>query len=473
MSFSIPKPSARSEHGVCVVGSGFAGVAVATRLAEQGVDTVLLEAGGRTPQPVASEGSDERFPYAARGEAVFPFDWNRTIAIGGTSHRWSGVVSRFLPNDFRTASAFGLFADWPLGFDDLRADYDEAEALLSTQGASPRPGAEPPRDRRYGIEWPVEDDAFSRSGAYQDLAFFPLAFSSRHPAGRAGDPIRLHEIELPRFTALPAGTLRAECAAVRLCERDGAIEAVDVVRPDGEVERIAARSFVLAAGVLETVRLLRQSTSAAWPNGLGNRHDQLGRFVHAHPRHRSWVRRQGPWADLRAAYRSYAFCDALRREGLGSVCLDVNLLGPEAGIDLTQEAEPTAESRVLFDPTRTDRWGRPLAILEASPSTVDRRTARRIAALDAELCPLLLGTAERSAPSSVTWFHPAGGCRMGNDPEDAVVDRRGRVFGLENLYVAGAATFPTSGATNPTLTVVALALRLAEHLFASLGGDGI
>jgi len=62
---------------------------------------------------------------------------------------------------------------------------------------------------------------------------------------------------------------------------------------------------------------------------------------------------------------------------------------------------------------------------------------------------------------------------MGNDPEDAVVDRRGRVFGLENLYVAGAATFPTSGATNPTLTVVALALRLAEHLFASLGRDGI
>ena len=473
MNFSNPDPGAQSEHDVCIVGSGFAGITLATRLAEQGVDTVLLEAGGKIPPPAAPEGGDVRFPYSAKGEAVFPFDWNRTIAAGGTSHRWSGVVSRFLPNDFRTRSTFGLFADWPLGFDDLRAYYDEAEALLSTQGGSPRPGAEPPRDRRYDIEWPREDDALSRSGAYERLALFPLAFSSRHPAGRAGDPIRLHEVELPRFAALPAATLRAECAAVRLCERDGEIEAVDVVRPDGEVERIAARSFVLAAGVLETLRLLRLSTSVAWPNGLGNRHDQLGRFVHAHPRHRSWVRRQGPWADLRAAYRSYAYCDALRHEGLGSVCLDVNLLGPEAGIDLTQEAEPTAENRVSLDPTRTDRWGRPLAILEANPSAVDRRTAGRIAALDAELRPLLLGTAERSAPSSVTWFHPAGGCRMGNDPEGAVVDRQGLVFGLENLFVAGAATFPTSGATNPTLTVVALALRLADRLIASRGRGGI
>lgn len=459
-------------HEVCVIGSGFAGVALATRLAEQGIDTVLLEAGGASPKPLAAEGGDGRFPYAATGDAVFPLDWNRTIAIGGTSHRWSGVVSRFLANDFRTRSAFGLFADWPLGFDDLRPWYDEAETVLMTQGASPRSGAEPPRDRRYAIEWPREDDALSRSAAYERLACFPLAFSSRHPAGRAGDPIRLHEVELPRFAALPAATLRADCAVLRLCERDGGIVGVDVARPNAAVERIAAHHFVLAAGVLETLRLLLLSTSAAWPNGLGNRYDQLGRFVHAHPRQRSWVRRQGPWADLRVAYRSYAYADALRREGLGSVCLDINLLGDDAGLDFTREAEPSAESRVRLDPARTDGWGRPLALLDANATEVDRRTARRVAELDEELRPILFGTGDRLGASFVTWFHPAGGCRMGSEPETAVVDRDGRIFGIENLFVAGAATFPTSGASNPTLTVVALALRLADHLIASRGRGG-
>ena len=108
MSFSIPKPSARSEHGVCVVGSGFAGVAVATRLAEQGVDTVLLEAGGRTPPPVASEGSDERFPYAARGEAVFP------LLFAGAA---IGALTTFLvPGlDLATAEIAGLAASTTVG----------------------------------------------------------------------------------------------------------------------------------------------------------------------------------------------------------------------------------------------------------------------------------------------------------------------------------------------------------------------
>ncbi len=457
-------------HDVCIVGSGFAGLFLAERLAARGLDTLLLEAGSNeTPSEVA-EGRDPTFPYVASGEGTFPLDFNRAIALGGTSRLWNGVVSRFLPSDFRTRSGFRLFTDWPIGYEDLRRYYDEAERLLSTAGGVFRPGAEPPRDTPYPVVWPEEKDAFRARPVSDELAFFPLAFSTRRPTARAGHAIRLHEVEVSRFSALPSATLRASAPALRLVSKDGeAITAVETLRKDGVVERLAARTFVLAAGVLETARLLLLSGSKAWPRGLGNRHDQLGRFVHAHPRHRTWVRRHGPFREMCTAYRSYAYCDSLRSEGLGSVCLDVNLLGADAAIDLTQETEPAFENRIRLDPSQIDRWGRPIALLSVNPTPLDRRTEERVERLDTELRPRLLATHETLGQSSVTWFHPAGSCRMASGPEDGVVDRDGRVFGLANLYVTGAATFPTSGATNPTLTVVALALRLADHLFARFG----
>jgi choline dehydrogenase-like flavoprotein len=126
------------------------------------------------------------------------------------------------------------------------------------------------------------------------------------------------------------------------------------------------------------------------------------------------------------------------------------------------ELEPAAANAIRLDPARRDRWGRPGAVLRADWTPRDRRTRdAALAALESYVRDL--GTPS-PAPPALRWFHPAGVCRMAADAAQGVVDRDGRVHGTGNLYVAGASVFPASGSTNPTLTIVALALRLGDHL---------
>jgi|CXWL01.1.fsa_nt_gi choline dehydrogenase-like flavoprotein len=445
-------------HRVCIVGSGFAGTALALRLVEQGVDTVLLEAGPRLPPGAPPGGALELFPHRAYGDAVPAIDVNRTIGLGGTSRIWSGVVTRMLPNDFRTRAEFGFFADWPLAYEDLAAYYPAAERLLATHGAPPAPEREPPRAESYPVEWPAGQPA--APAEVEDLGTFPLAFGTRE-----GAPLRLDEVELPRFAASPFGTLQVERPVVRLvCEDGRSVTAAETRRPDGSIESFRARHFVIAAGVFETARLLLASPAPGHPTGLGNRHDRVGRYVHGHPRYRREVARHPRDSGIGAVHRSYAFADRLRREGLGALAADLNFGGARPAIDVTAELEPAAENRVFLDPSWRDSWDRPGAVIACDSTARDRLTRERARALVDELAARVGGPDTVTTPPTLTWLHPAGTCRMAHRADSGVVDSDGRVFGLDNLFLAGAAVFPTSGPANPTSTLVALALRLGDHL---------
>jgi choline dehydrogenase-like flavoprotein len=142
--------------------------------------------------------------------------------------------------------------------------------------------------------------------------------------------------------------------------------------------------------------------------------------------------------------------------------VDVHSGGPEPLADVMLELEPAASNRVRLDPPRRDRWGRPGVVLRSLWTGRDRRTRDRALTVLRDLATSL-GEPE-AAPPAERWFHPAGVCRMAADARRGVVDPHGRVFGLSNLHVAGASVFPTSGSTNPTLTIVALALRLGDEL---------
>jgi choline dehydrogenase-like flavoprotein len=155
-------------------------------------------------------------------------------------------------------------------------------------------------------------------------------------------------------------------------------------------------------------------------------------------------------------HRSYAPGEASRAAGHGALAFDVNADDELMMVTVTSEFEPVAANRVTLDPTTLDASGRPVLRVDAHRTAANAATTA--AARDA------LAAAGAEGEPDLTWFHPAGTCRMGATAETGVVDRDGRVFGTDNLHVCGAAVFPTSGPTNPTLTVVALALRLADHL---------
>lgn len=451
------------DYDVCIVGSGFAGLFLGLRLAQHGVRTAILEAGPDLKADASDEGRADLFPYATAGSLEFPVDANRTIGVGGTSRRWHGVISRLLPADFRTRSEFGIWSDWPIEYGTLAPYYCEAEAALGTAGGPFLPGSEPERDCPYPAEL---DEYVSPAPLLQpaEVSFIPLA--AAYPGG---GPLRLDRVQVPEFRGLPAAALLSEHAVTRLVASNRrTIAAVDARRPDGSLVRVRARCFVVAAGVVETARLLLTSSSRPFPGGPGNAGGLLGTHFHAHPIFRMFVPAAATLPLPPGTHRTYSFNDRMRRESVNAFHLDMYVGSEGATVDVTVELEPSPDRRIHLDRRRTDGWGRPIAVLQADWTPRDRltveraRTAQReIVARMARRDPIAQAAIEDAGSA---WFHPAGGCRMAADERHGVVDAHCKVFGTENLYVLGASVFPVSGSGNPTLTIVALAFRLADQL---------
>jgi len=437
-------------HDVCIIGSGFAGTYLGLRLAERGIKTVIVEAGGELNPGDSLDGETGLFPCETFGSSAFPVDFNRTIGIGGTSQKWNGVVSRFLPSDFKSQAEFGMFADWPISYDDLASYYDAAETAL---GMQPNNQCE------------IDASIFPLSLRADELNLVPVTFSGILESG----PVRIQQSEIPRFRSMGSGTFVSHKPATRLItNQKGVITGVEVQGAGHAVEVVHARYVVVAAGVMETVRLLLTSTSHVFPDGIGNDRKLVGRYVHAHPRPRIHITRSAAQAKVAGVFRTYRYCDEFRRLGLASVCVDFNFIETEPAIDITIETEPAARNRIRLNPNIKDAWDRPIAVLEYESTALDQRTREHATALQRKLVAAMQSPGTGTREAAEKCFHPAGGCRMGCNESEGVVTGDGRVFGTENLYVAGASVFPTSGALNPTLTIAALAMRLGDHITARL-----
>ena len=150
----------------------------------------------------------------------------------------------------------------------------------------------------------------------------------------------------------------------------------------------------------------------------------------------------------------------------GAYMVDVHLASPPPLVDVMLELEASSSNRITLDGSSLDRWGRPSVALQANWTPRDIATREQALRTQARLTEPLGRT---PTPPALRWFHPAGTCAMGHSPDTGVVDANLSVFGVHNLSVAGAAVFPTAGTTNPTLTIVALSLRLGDYLAARLG----
>lgn len=457
------RPRRRSrELDVCILGSGFAGTFLALRLAELGVRSVVLEAGGAVDSG-RPEGRAELFPIDSIGRLRYPIEDCRTIGVGGTSHRWTGVVARLQPSDFKTRSRFGFGADWPLAYEDLEPYYCLAERRLDTQG--PAEGAEGPRSCGFPFfQPPAERPHVVLEG--QPLAFGALARSKR---GGSGSALRLTEVEIPRLLDSADTELRPNLVALRLLTTDGGtIESVEVRDAGGTISRIQARRFVVAAGVFESARLLLASRADTAPAGLGNGGGWVGRGFTEHPDLRAtWE--TGSKSLTHGIFRSTSTNDRLRAEGLGACHIQLRATRKRTVIYVQPELEPIREHGLALDGSKRDADGRPRMTLDFDLAPRDERSIARALGFRQTLARSF-GLDPAAGATWEGWrYHPTGTCRMAQDASQGVVDANLRVFGTENLFVCGASTFPTAGTANPTNTVVALALRLADHLAVVAG----
>jgi len=316
-------------------------------------------------------------------------------------------------------------------------------------------------------------------------------------------------------------------AVVRRLEHDAGgnrLAAAVYQTPDGATHRQTARYFVLAAGAVENPRLLLLSESERHPDGLANSSGAVGRYFMEHP----YVTVVGELSERTGQHRigfgtteSYHFYEPEGQPPPGSFKLEfLNEAGPRvvdlalrqrepladlygaltapSGSmvpDLVEDAKPIEwgddllgtmrerygnyfavraeieplpdpDNRVTLDESRTDEFGDPVPEVSWNRGEYGQRTAERAFEVLEEIVDTLDATVEWTERREY-WGgagHSSGTTRMGTDPDESVVDPNLRAHDVSNLYVAGASTFPTIGASQPTLTIAATALRLADHL---------
>jgi choline dehydrogenase-like flavoprotein len=489
---------------VCVVGSGPAGMTLARRLAAQGHDVALMEAGGLE----ISWESQDFYLGDVVGMAYYDLDVGRLRTFGGTSQHWHGRSRPLEAYNFETLPYLPL-SGWPISRADLDPYVEETDSILDLVPASAVP------------DQPVED-------GLGDL----VRIRFRHST-----PTRFAEKFGPELQASERITLIYNAALVdlRLSEDMQAVTGA-VFRPAdpaGQPFTVTARHYALCLGGIETPRFLLNANSQM-PMGIGNQNDQVGRYFSEHPTYRiadvlsdgtvpqsagymltfeAMKRHEMLSCNLllatqghslsRAALRSVAcsseFSEQLaarvlgrgidcEREGLFDV-LEVRRTGADQtgklGIIIEQELNP--DSRVMLGDD-VDAFGQRRVVLDWRLTERDIHTMRSAAEIvGRSLAAQDYGRLKirdwlRAEPADVPQLDEEGDhevaihhhlctTRMSADPRTGVVDADCRVHGIDNLHISGGSVFATGGFANPTYPVVQLALRLGDHLGARLSTE--
>ena len=515
-----------SDADVIIIGAGVAGALVGVRLAEAGARTVILEAGPRVDRAEALERfraapvKTPECPYPRSSAADFPLTgqpdhWYRQAgpdlfkstylkAVGGTLWHWLGTCVRFLPNDFRLRSRYGQGVDWPIGYDDLAPFYAEAERELGVAGDREADSSAP--DAAFPLP-PIAttylDSVFARALADSPFDVRPtpqarnsVAYDGRPPCQGSATCIPIcptgakYEAAAHVAKAERAGAqVRAEATATGLeVDSKGRVRAVVYRRPDGETAELRGGLVVLAAHAVETPRLLLHARSQRCPDGIANRSGAVGRYLMDHPVQLSWALsgepvwpyrgpiatsgienlRDGPVRSRRGAMRTQISNDGWNWP-LGATDADARAERPRH-IQLASLVEqiPDAANRVALDAHAKDACGVPLPRLHFDIGEYARAGLAAARGHHEAVFARLAASGRRHREEFEGAGHIIGTCRMGANAKTAVVDGNLRAHDHDNLYIVGSAVFPTGGTANPTLTIAALALRLAASLKEAL-----
>ena len=500
------------QHGVSgdvdvvVVGTGAGGAPLLAELARAGLGVVALEA-GRNWDPndfVADEVAADIYWIGERlsaGQTPQSFGMNNSgWGVGGSTLHWGAFCPRADERDLRLYTESGEGADWPVDYAELAPLYQEVERFIGVSGPADYPW-DP--SRRYPYP-PVPRNAPAQIMAAAcgrlgiRTADAPAAVLSRpvdqpdgphrhacincgycHQGCRIGAKTSMDVTYLPRAVAAGA-EIRAECA-VHGIETDarGRVTAV-VYRKDGIDHRQRCRALILAAGAVETPRLLLHT-------GLANSSGQIGRNYMAHVATQVWgsfeqetrpnkgypsslitedpIRARdtpfvGGYLVQSLGIVPVTYSNALSRgRGLWGQALTDQLMryNHVAGLGINGECLPQPGNRLeLAD--EADELGVPKARVHFSygPNelAIERHATEFMTRIWQEAGAADIWSCRRSA-------HTIGTCRMGDDARTAVVDRFGRSHNIENLWICDNSVFPSSLAANPALTIMALSLRTA------------
>ena len=537
-----------------VIGAGAGGGIVAKELAEAGLTVLLLERGKwNTPfddlkddlrnQRVSVLGApfgpdDKRNPRVvvdAPGQEhiILPSDGeynNNAACVGGGTVSYGAMAWRYMEQDFRMRSTYGAVLgstldDWPISYQDLEPYYEKAEWEIGVSGDDsnnifraprkcPLPMPPLPPNREYTILKP----------AAQRLGFHPfdipmlrnsIPYGGRAPCMRCRWCVGFacevnakngtHNTVIPKALATGNCELKTDCMTKEiLTDSRGRVTGVAYYDENDHLKEQSADIVVVSCGANESARLLLNSKSWLFPNGLGNRYDWVGRNLQGHAYTGALGLFDYEVYDDVGPGASIAICDFNHgNPGLVSggmlanefIRLPIEFVGynPPAVKDWGREHKdfmrqwfkrsivvmgpvqemPVFDARVQVDPVVKDHWGIPVCRLSGGRHTNDIHVAEFLSTKAEEWL--------KEAGAIKTWRqlpdlglsggqHQAGTCRMGNDPKTSVVNQDCQVHDVDNLFVVDASVHVTNGGFNPVLTIMANAYRASDILVRNWKG---
>lgn len=554
-------PRDRRLHDVLVVGSGASGGWVAKEAAERGLSVLMLEAGPpRIPtrdftehispyqlkfrgfgnqqqllqtQPVqrlcyaCDEYSHQFFVNDVEHPYTFPADkpfmWIRGRQVGGKTFCWARESYRYSENEFKAATRDGYGEDWPISYRELAPYYDRVEEFIgvsgSYEGLPQMPDGKflPPMKLSCGglLAKQAIEQKFAWRVMPDRVANLTVPHRGR-PACHYCDQCQRGCFTASYFNS-PSVTLPAAARTGKFTLVSDAVVSDLLMEPNGRAKgvhyidrlthehRVAhARVVVLAAGALESTRILLNSQSTLYPQGVGNSEGILGRYLMDHftvegaggtiPSLRSSTREEvgrpcgfliPKYANSDSHNKNHSFLRGYRFDGDGSQELyEHAFLMPELGaalrkrvreeipyyfaIEAQGECLPRAENRVTLDRNRKDAWGIPVLHIDASYGENERAMALAMGRDISAILDEMKLTDVTPPKTEISVFgkniHECGTARMGDDPKKSVVNRNCRVHDAHNVFVTDGAVFVTQGCYEPTLTIMAISARAGEHI---------
>jgi len=547
-------------YDVCIVGSGAGGGMAAKVLCEAGAEVVMLEAGPMWDVEKESKMSAWAYDSPRRGAATpekpfgefdgciggweiegepytqapgTTFDWFRARMLGGRTNHWGRISLRFGPDDFKRRSIDGLGDDWPIGYDDLKPYYDKLDRLVGLFGTVENLPNEPdgvflppPRPRCYELLIKQACDRLNITCIPSRLSILTRPLNGRaacHYCGQCGRGCATHSnfsspsVLLP--PALATGRLRiitnAMAREVTTDENGLATGVAYIDRTDRRDYAVRSRIVVLAPSACESARILLNSKSARFPNGLANSSGVVGRYLtdstglsvsgyipklaNGVPHNEDGVGGMHlymPWwldnkkLDFPRGYHvelgggrrgapSFGIMGGIQRfngtGGYGKALKDDyrKYFGSTVSFSGRGEMVPNDDTFCDIDPRVVDMYGIPVLRFHFRFTEHEYLQAKHMQDTFRAIIHELGGTPLSPMPSADEGYglenggriiHEVGTTRMGGDPAKSVVNPFCQAHEVKNLFIADGGPFVSNADKNVTWTILALSMRTAEYI---------
>jgi choline dehydrogenase-like flavoprotein len=555
----MQKAAQRKTYDVCIVGSGAGGGMAAYVLTQAGADVVMLEAGGMWD--LAKDSAMLEWPYDSprRGASTkdhpfgefdgciggwdiegepytrapgTQFDWWRARMLGGRTNHWGRISLRFGPDDFQRRSIDGLGENWPITYADVAPYYDRVDRLVgvfgSREGLHNHPDSiflPPPVPRCWELMVKQAADRLRITCIPSRLSILTQSIHGRaacHHCGQCNRGCKTNSnfsstgVLIPPAMATGKLTLVTNAMAREVTtDARGLATGVSYVNKlTGADEHVSARVVVLAASACESARLLLNSRSSRFPQGLANSSGVVGKYltdttgtdvggyiprmVDHVPHNEDGVggaHLYMPWwldnrkLEFPRGYHielwgglgvpSYGFMGGIQRYpsggGYGKSLKDDyrKYYGATVGFSGRGEMIPNEDCYCERDPDVVDQWGIPVLRFHWKWSDHEYRQVKHMQETFRSLVAQMGGEVFSPMPSKEEGYgiaaggqiiHELGTTRMGNDPARSVVNAHGQAHDVKNLFVADGGPFVSQADKNPTWTILALSWRTSEYI---------